>query len=402
MSLFLYKAVDQQGRAREGTIEAVSQEVAVTAIQRRGLIVSSVEPAEQDSFLEKNIGFFEKISNKDVVILSRQITTLFDAQISALRAFRLLAAETISPALQSRLAEIANDLQSGSSIAVAMQKHPKVFSPFYVAMVRTGEETGRLSETFSFLADYLDRNYEVATKARNALIYPAFVIFTFFAVMVLMLTTVIPRLSDILLESGQDIPVYTRVVIALGQFFSQYLWLLGIGLVIAIVVGVRYFQTDAGKDYIARIRLSVPYVGDLYQKVFLARIADSLSTTLKSGIQLVRGLEISSEVVGDPVYQAVLAEVAKDIQSGAPASDAFSKHEQFPGIMIAMVKVGEETGDLGNMLGTMAAFYRREVSNAVDTLVSLIEPLMIVMLGLGVGLLLASVLIPIYNISAGL
>jgi type IV pilus assembly protein PilC len=402
MTLFVYKAVDEQGHAREGTIDAVSQEVAITAIQRRGLIVSSVSPAETESFLSKNVGMFEKISNKDVVILSRQITTLFEAQISALRAFRLLAAETINPALQSRLADIANDLQGGSTIAAALDKHKKVFSPFYVAMVRTGEETGRLSETFAFLADYLDRNYEIVSKARNALIYPAFVIVTFIAVMVLMLTTVIPRLSDILLESGQNIPVYTRVVIGLGQFFSQYLWLLGIGLVIAIVVGIRYFQTDAGRAYLSRVQLSIPYVGDLYQKVFLARIADSLSTTLKSGIQLVRGLEISGEVVGNPTYQVILEEVAKDIQSGAPASDAFGKHEQFPGIMIAMVRVGEETGDLGNMLGTMAAFYRREVSNAVDTLVSLIEPLMIVMLGLGVGLLLASVLIPIYNISAGL
>lgn len=402
MTLFVYKAVDEQGHAREGTIDAISQEVAITAIQRRGLIVSSVNPAETESFLSKNVGMFEKISNKDVVILSRQITTLFEAQISALRAFRLLAAETVNPALQARLAEIANDLQGGSTIAVALQKHTKVFSPFYVAMVRTGEETGRLSETFAFLADYLDRNYEIVSKARNALIYPAFVIITFIAVMVLMLTTVIPRLSDILLESGQNIPLYTRVVIGLGQFFSQYLWLLGIGLVIATVVGIRYVQTEAGRDYLSRIQLSIPYVGDLYQKVFLARIADSLSTTLKSGIQLVRGLEISGEVVGNPTYNAILSEVAKDIQSGAPASDAFGKHEEFPGIMIAMVKVGEETGDLGNMLGTMAAFYRREVSNAVDTLVSLIEPLMIVMLGLGVGLLLASVLIPIYNISAGL
>lgn len=402
MALFVYKAVDEQGRAREGTIEAVSQEIAISAIQRRGLIVSSVSPAETESLFEKNITFFEKISNKDVVILSRQITTLFDAQISALRAFRLLSAETINPALQTRLADIANDLQSGSSIAAALEKHPKVFSPFYVAMVRAGEETGRLSETFAFLADYLDRNYEIMSKAKNALIYPAFVILTFFAVMILMLTTVIPRLADILLESGQAIPVYTKVVIALGQFFSQYIWLLGIGLIIAVVVGLRYFQTGAGKEYISKIRLSVPYVGDLFQKVFLARIADSLSTTLKSGIQLVRGIEIGGEVVGDPTYKAVLDEVARDIQTGLPASEAFGKHQQFPGIMIAMVKVGEETGDLGSMLGTMAAFYRREVSNAVDTLVSLIEPLMIVMLGLGVGLLLASVLIPIYNISAGL
>lgn len=402
MALFTYTGVDKDGQERSGTIDAINQDVAVTALQRRGLIVSSIVSTESSSVFQQRISFFERVKNKDIVMLSRQITTLFEAQVSALRAFRLLAAESQNVVLQDTLSEVANDLQSGSTIADALAKHPRVFSPFYVAMVRAGEETGRLDEAFAFLADYLDRTYEVATKARNALIYPAFVITTFIAVMVLMLTTVIPRLSDILLESGQDIPLYTKVVIGLGQFFSNYIWLLGIGLVIGGALFVRYMQTEAGKQYIARAKLQFPYVGDLYRKLYISRVADSLSTTLSSGIQLVRGLEISASVVGDPVYENVLKRAADEVQTGRPMSEALSEHPQFPSIVVAMVKVGEETGDLSNVLKTMAKFYRREVSNSVDTLVSLIEPLMIVLLGLGVGLLLASVLVPIYNISAGL
>jgi len=402
MSLFYYTAVDAEGKERKGSIDAINQDVAVTALQRRGLILSSINPAESDSLFSKRIGFFERVQNKDVVILSRQITTLFEAQVSALRAFRLLAAEAQSVVLQDILSEVANDIQSGSTIADALAKHPKAFSAFYVAMVRAGEETGRLDDAFAFLADYLDRTYEVTAKARNALIYPAFVIMTFLAVMVLMLTAVIPRLSDILLETGQDIPVYTRVVIGLGQFFASYIWLLGLGFVVAGVLLVRYLQTESGKYKMARARLNIPYVGDLYRKLYMSRIADSLSTTLSSGIQLVRGIEISASVVGDPAYREILEQAAKEIQSGRPASEVFAAHPEFPGIVVAMIKVGEETGDLSNILKTMATFYRREVSNSVDTLVSLIEPLMIVLLGLGVGLLLASVLVPIYNISAGL
>ena len=402
MALFNYTAVDAEGKERSGTIDAISRDVAVAALQRRGLVLSSIESSESKSVLQKRISFFERVKNKDVVILSRQITTLFEAQVSALRAFRLLASETQSPLLQEKLGEIANDLQGGATIADSLGKHPKVFSPFYVAMVRAGEETGKLDEAFAFLADYLDRTYEVTTKARNALIYPAFVILTFVGVMVLMLTTVIPRLSDILLETGQDIPIYTKVVIGAGQFFSNYIWVLGIAVVIGGVLIYRYLQTESGKRRIARARLDLPYVGDLYSKLFMSRIADSLSTTLSSGIQFVRGVEISASVVGDPAYDEILKKIAQDIQTGQPASEAFAQYPEFPHIMVAMIKVGEETGDLSNILKTMAKFYRREVSNAVDTLVSLIEPLMIVMLGLGVGLLLAAVLVPIYNISAGL
>ncbi len=403
MALFNYSAVDKSGNERKGSIDAVSESVAVSALQRRELIVSSIKSAEGGgSIFEKQINLFAGVKNKDLVMLSQQITTLFEAQVSALRAFSLLASEATSPTLQKVLLEVASDLQSGSSIAVALEKHPKVFSKFYVSMVRSGEETGKLDEAFAFMAEYMDRNYEVASKARNALIYPAFVIATFVAVMVLMLTTVIPRLSSIIIESGTEVPVYTKFVMGLGNFLSNYIWLVGIGIVVGGFFLIRYAKTDEGHDYLARARLNIPYVGDLYRKLYMSRLADSLSTTLKSGIQLVRGMEIAATVVGDPVYGAILKEAAAEIQTGRSASESLGKHPEFPGIMVAMMKVGEETGDLGNILSTIAKFYRREVSNAVDTLVSLIEPLMIVMLGLGVGLLLASVLVPIYNISAGI
>jgi len=400
MALYTYKAVDQDGNERQGSIDAVNMDIAIAGLQRRGLIISGIDPVKDSSLLGKRISLFDRVTNADVVMLSRQITTLFEAQVSALRAFRLLAAESRTPALGEKLSMIANDLQSGSSIAAALAKHPEAFSAFYVNMVRAGEESGKLDETFSYLADYLDRSYEITQKARNALIYPAFIIGTFVVVMTLMMTLVVPRLADMLTEAGQSIPLYTRVIIAFSTFLSRYFILIFILFLAGVFFLYRLSRTERGKEMLSRARLETPAIGAIYQKIFLSRIADNLSTMLRSGIQILRGLEITGSVVGDPIYERVLTETATDVKGGMPLSDAFRKHPEIPGIVVAMVKIGEETGNMGNILETMARFYRREVNNAVDTLVSLIEPLMIVVLAVGVGILLASVLLPIYNIAS--
>ena len=193
--LFKYHAIDQDGHERDGTIEAPAKEVAVSALQRRNLIISSIESAEKHSLLDLNLSFFNRVSNKDIVILSRQRATRFEAQVSALRVFRLLASEVENKQLASILSTVGDDLQGGSPISKALSMHPKVFSMFYVNMVRAGEESGKLSETFNYLADYLDRSYDLISKAENALIYPIFVIAVFFGVMALMLTLVIPKIS---------------------------------------------------------------------------------------------------------------------------------------------------------------------------------------------------------------
>lgn len=401
MALFTYRAVDAEGAERKGTIDAVNIDVAITALQRRGLILSGIEPLAQKVSVFSRISLFDRVTNADVVMVSRQITTLFEAQVSALRAFRLLAAEARTPLLGEKLTAVANDIQSGATISAALSRHPDVFSPFYVNMVRAGEETGKLDETFSYLAEHLDRNYEMTQKAKNALIYPAFIVMTFIVVMILMMTLVIPNLAVLLEEVGEDIPIFTRIVIGLSNFMVNYILLLGIVFAVAGFFFFRFSKTVGGKEMISRARLQVPAIGNIYQKLFLSRIADNLSTMLKSGVQVLRGLEITGVVVEDAVYEKVLTAAAADVKAGLPLSEAFRKHPEMPGIVVAMVKIGEETGNMGQILETMARFYRREVNNAVDTLVGLIEPFMIVFLAVGIAILLAAVLLPIYNLASG-
>ncbi len=400
--LFAYHAIDQDGHEREGTIEAPSQDIAVSALQRRNLIISAIESADKVSPFSFALPFFNRISNKEIVILSRQVATLFEAQVSALRVFRLLASEVENKALATVLSSVGDDLQGGMPINKALARHPQVFSSFYVNMVRAGEESGKLSETFVYLADYLDRTYDVVTKAENALIYPVFVIAVFFGVMGLMLTLVIPKISAVLVDSGQAIPVYTAVVIGFSNFLVHY----GFFILVALVGGGFYLwelsKTEAGRLVLDRMKLSVPYIGDLYTKLYLARIADNLSTMLLSGISVVEAIDITGSVVGNASYEAILTDVAADVKGGSSISDALDKHSQIPGIMVAMTRVGEETGELGKILTTLAKFYNREVTNAVDTLVGLIEPIMIVLLGVGVGTLLAAVLLPIYNLAGSI
>jgi len=400
--LFKYHAIDQDGHERDGVIEAPSQDVAVLALQRRNLVISRIEAGEKHSWLNQDLPFFGRVSNKDVVILSRQIATLFEAQVSALRVFRLLAAEVDNKRLATILSSVADDLQGGSPISKALSRHPKAFSVFYVNMVRAGEESGKLSEVFLYLADYLDRSYDVTSKAENALIYPIFVIVVFFGVMALMLTLVIPKISAVLIDSGQAVPLYTSIVIGFSNFLVHY-GLLILAALLALGVYVwRLRTTERGAFILDGLKLLTPYVGDLYKKLYLARIADNLSTMLLSGVSVVEAIDITKSVVGNGVYAKILATVGSDIKGGLSISSAFDKHSEIPGIMVAMTKVGEETGELGKILTTLAKFYNREVTNAVDTLVGLIEPIMIVLLGLGVGTLLAAVLLPIYNLAGAI
>lgn len=400
--LFTYRAIDTDGHEREGTIEALSEDVAISALQRRQLVISAITPVNKSGGLSVQINLFKHVSNKDIVILSRQIATLFEAQVSALRIFRLLSSEVENAYLAEVLTQVADDLQGGSSISKALARHPKVFSAFYVNMVRAGEESGKLSDTFVYLADYLDRTYDVVSKAQNALIYPAFVIGVFFVVMGLMLTLVIPKISAVLVDAGQAIPIYTRVIIALSNFLINY----GVFLLIALAIGAfvvfRASQNPRGQLVLDSLKLSIPFVGNLYKKLYLSRIADNLATMFLSGVSVIESIEITGAVVGNKLYSDLLAETATDVKGGSSISDAFAKHPEIPGIMVAMVKVGEETGELGKILGTLAKFYNREVVNAVDTLVGLIEPIMIVLLGLGVGTLLAAVLLPIYNLAGAI
>ena len=398
--LFNYTAVNNVGAEKKGTIDAVSQDSAITALQRRGLIVVSVLGEQKKSIFEKDFSFFEKVKTRDVVILSRQIATMFDAQVSALQTFSMLAAEVENHLLSEKLEEIANDIQSGMTISDALSKHPLVFSNFYVNMVRSGEESGKLSDVFMYLADYMDRSYELTSKARSALIYPVFVIFVFILVMILMLTMVIPKLGDIIKESGQEVPIYTKVVIGLSDFLVNY----GV-FVFFIFMGIvsfLWYLERTGALHLSDAKLDMPVVGNLYRKLYLSRIADNMYTMLSSGVSVVKAVEVTADVVDNKRYAKILFGSTELIKSGSTISEAFEGHEEIPRIMILMIKVGEETGELSSILKVMAKFYQREVEDAIDGVISLIEPAMIVGLGLGVGIVLASVLMPIYDVAGSI
>ncbi|HVU79738.1 MAG TPA: type II secretion system F family protein [Candidatus Paceibacterota bacterium] len=398
---FKYEALDQNGKPQSGVVNAVTQDAAIVALQRRGLTITAFNAGGASGGLLGQLGgitLFGGVSNRDLVLLSRQIATLFEAQVSALRVFRLLAEQAEKPFLRTVLVTISDDLQAGSSISKALSKHPKVFSDFYVNMVRAGEESGKLDETFLFLADYIDRSYELTSKAKNALIYPGFIMLTFVAVMTLMLTVVIPKIGTIIADSGQELPFLTSLVLGFSSFLLDY----GIFLLIALIIGgfflAKFVRTPQGKLSADHLQLSVPYIGALYQKLYLARVADNMHVMLSSGISAVRALEISASVVGNSVYEGILQEALEAVKAGSPMSQALSRYpDEIPAIMLQMLQIGEETGEVGSILERLAKFYNREVNAAVDTLVALIEPALIILLALGVGFLLAAVLMPIYN-----
>ncbi len=399
--IFTYKGINKLGSHIDGTIEAFNVDVAIKQLQNTGLIITEIHGQDSEKkFSLSSLTIFNKVSNKEIVILSRQIATLFSAQISALRVFRLLSDQTENRTLGKYLSIIADDIQGGSSISIAIAKFPDTFSGFYVNMVKSGEESGKLDEVFNYLADYLDRTYEVTSKAKSALIYPAFIIFTFFAVMVLMLTVIIPKIALMIVDSGQEIPIYTKAVLFVSNIFVNYGIFLAVGLIIFCFAVWKYSKTEEGAMYLDNLKLNVPYVGDLYRKLYLSRIADNLNTMIISGIPILKALEITSSIVDNRLFKDILNDALQRVREGTSLSNAFALHKDIPSILTQMVKVGEETGELGKILKSLANFYQREVTTAVDTLVSLIEPVMIVMLGLGVGVLLAAVLMPIYNIAS--
>ncbi len=398
--LYKYEATTLEGEKQSGNIDAATLEIAINSLQRRNLIIISINPVDRMSFLNRSISAFEKVKARDIVFLSRQLSTLFEAQVPVLDSFKLLSDEAENPALRKKLARIVEDIQGGIPMSQAMAKHPDVFSKFYINMVRSGEESGRLEEVFLELADHLERSYELTSKARNALVYPAFVITVFIVVIILMITLVLPRLNSILTEAGQEIPTFTKIVLGVSEFIRTLGPFLLVGIIAGIFMLWRYTKTSTGRVAFSRFLLSFPYIGFLFKKIYIARITDNLKILLSSGISMVRSLEITADVAGNDVYEKILKECIETVKGGSSLSEAFSKYEDFPLIVSKMVKIGEEAGKLNFMLETLARFYKREVDSSVENLVSVIEPVMIIVLAIGVAILLLAILGPIYNLAS--
>ncbi len=399
--LFKYKAIKSDGSRVEGKIEATSQDDAVATLQDRQLIVVSVEKFEDKAVFSVTTGlhlFRKRIKQKDIVVFSRQIATLFSSGVSALRSFRLVANETENPALKKVLEGVSDDIQAGSSISSALSKYDNVFGTFYSNMVKAGEESGKLDNSFNYLADYLDRNFDLTQKIKKASIYPIFVITVFTGVMIVMVVFVIPSLANMLFQEGASLPFLTKVVLGIGTIGRKY----GVLILIALSFLGYYLwtlsKTEAGRQYVDYIKLKLPVFSSLYKKIFLSRLTDNMDTMLSSGVQIVRALEITGDVVDNVIYRDILDRVSKKVKTGKSLSQAFYEEEQLPNILVQMTKIGEETGKLGFILKSLSSYYKREVSTAIDTTLALIEPALIILLAAGVGILIASIMIPMFAV----
>lgn len=398
---FTYKARTRRGEAKTGTVEARTADAAVDALQREDLIVIDVRPAGGEILLlRKQLHVFApSVRQRDVVLFSRQLATLFQAKVPILQALKTLGEEAESPALQGAIGNVVEDLSGGASLSQAFAKHPAIFSRFYLSMVRAGEESGKLEDVFNYLADYLERAYELSSKARNAMIYPAFVFSTFFVVLAVMLVVVIPKFTAIFQELGQQPPFYTQLVIAVSSFLRRF----GIFILLAIAAGAialwRWVRTERGGRWFDEATLRTPIVGGIMKRIYLTRIADNLATLIVGGIPIIRALEITADVAANRVYRDIILDARESVKAGNTISVSFEKFREIPRLVSQMIRVGEESGRLDFILKSTANFYRREVDNLLENFVSLIEPALIVFLGIGVGLLVAAVLVPLYNLT---
>ena len=402
--IFHYSWLNANGNKEEADVEATSLDNAILIIQKKGIttileVKEKIDKKNNALYIIWAKLFKQKIYQKDIVLFSRQVSTLFEAGVSALRAFRLLAQENENKTLQERIMEVADDIETGVTLSDALARRPDLFSNFYVNMVKAGEESGKLNEVFLYLADYLDRDYEMKQKIKKALTYPSFVIGAFILIMVGMLTFVVPKMAAMFAEEGAELPLVTRIVLFISDLFVKY------GPVTFPLLGVAYFiflqwkKTEEGGYTFDEFLLKISVLRNLFQKIFLQRLSDNMNTMLTNGVPIVKAIDITASVIDNKVYKRLVGRVSEKVQTGKSFSKALYEEPLVPNILVQMVHIGEETGELGYILKNLANFYRRELDTAIDSMIGLIEPAMIVSLGIGVGVLVAAILLPMYSLT---
>ncbi len=298
------------------------------------------------------------------------------------------------------IADIAFEVDSGSLLSDAFARRPKIFSEFFVNIIKSGETSGKLDEVLTYLADETEKSYDMAAKIKGAMIYPVFILVGLTGVGVVLMVYIIPNLTAMLTESGMELPISTRVIIAVSNFMKDYLILLGL-MVVGLVVGARYYlKTSLGRYQLDKVKLKMPIFGKLFKYIYLMRFTRSLSTLLKGGVTITRGLEITSNVVGNVVYRDLLLETLTSINDGNPLATVLEASTDVPKMVPQMISVGERTGRLDSVLDKITDFYGREVSAMLANMSALMEPLIMVVMGVGVGIMVAAVLMPMYNMAS--
>lgn len=397
MGKFIYEAKNEKGQLVRGEVQAATEIAAEKALMKNHLVVTDLQP--EKSVLSV-IGLFNKIGMKDRASFARQLATMIDAGLPLVQALNIIALQTKNTNLRAVLATVVRDIESGYSFSTALAKHPNAFNRIFISVVRSGEAAGKLDEVLLELADQFEKDSAFSSKVKGALAYPAFIITAMIGVGGLMMIKVIPTIKNVFDEAHAQLPFMTRALIALSDFLVKY-WYIAIIIFIALVVILRfYIKSEGGKRLLDRLELTVPVFSATATSIIMARMTRTMGLLISSGIPILEALRIVSDAIGNHVYQQGLAEARAEVERGIPMSVPLMKDATFPVLFGQMVSVGEQTGRMDAMMMNLAKYYSEEADNKLKSMSSLIEPVVMVILGVGVAILIFAILVPIYNISS--
>ena len=398
---YIYQARTEQGEKKTGHVEASSFDAALDVLQKHKLFVTVLESMQSQKAWEKKITLFEFITRKDIVNFSRQLSIMFKSNISLAESLETIAHQEPKQGFRDKILKISREIKGGNAFSEALAGFPKLFSTFYISMIKSGEASGSLADSLNYLADHLEREYNLRASIVGAMIYPALVLIVMFAVMIVMMVFVIPNLTDMLTQTGQELPWITKLVMFISDFLITKGWIL---IIILPLLGFAFYataKTKQGAGFLHKNYPKIPIIGKFLKMVYLSTFAENLSTLIAGGLPIVQALEISSEIITNTTYRKVLKITRDEVEKGQNISSVLSRFPSiFPPMFCQMVSVGEKTGSLDKTLLNVVSFYQKEVDRAIKSLLSILEPLLIVFLGGAVGIIIAAVLLPMYQMTA--
>ncbi len=397
---FKYQARNKNGELQVGMVEAANRDAATQVLTRHELFVLSIESAESSGLRGTVFNFVNRVKRKDIMVFARQLATLVESEVPLGDALNVLQRQITNPVLKEVTIQLYQDIQAGLSFSQALDKHRDVFSDFFVSMVHSAEVTGRLEQALVFLADYLEKEAQWQSKITSALIYPIILLVLFIIVGGIMVAVVFPKIQATFVESGVDMPVFSKVVFSLGGFIAQWWWILLLGIFGAVFVAVDYLRSEEGKTVVGEIVLRLPIFGKLFRKIYITRFSQSFAVLIQGGIPVTQAIEIAGDTIANVAYKEAFHAIADGVREGALLSQLLLANPKlFPDMVGQMTAIGETTGRLDAIMLKIADFYGREADSMLGNLSELLQPLLVAIMGVLIATLFASILTPIYNLA---
>lgn len=399
---FTFKAKDNKGEIKSGVIEASNEGAAIEVLQKNNLYPMSLKEEKVDSLQKTFLKYFESVKDEELVIFFRQLAIMIGAKVPIISALTSIKEDIDNQYFARIITDLINEIQDGSSFSDALEEYADIFSPLSINIIKAGEASGNLKRSIEYVANNIEKNYVLTTKIKSAMMYPSIILVAFFIIGFLVMSFIIPKLTMIIKEMDADVPWYTSLVINVSDFMASYWWAIAI-VIIGFVAGLWYYvKTDSGREDWDQIKIKMPVIGKIFRNIYITRFAENFAVLLSGGIPIIKALTIVSSVINNTVYERIFLKAAEEVKIGGEISNVLKKYEEIPPIVTQMVKVGEESGQVDSVLTHIASFYQEQTDAVTKNLTTLIEPILMIIIGIAVGVLAFAILMPIYNISSGI